>query len=57
MKLTPLFSTTLVASTALVLTGTINKQPLLRTIGEITALGVISQKIIKKQQKINVKNQ
>lgn len=57
MKLTPLFSTTLVASTALVLTGTINKQPLLRTIGEITALGAISQKIIKKQQKINVKNQ
>ena len=57
MKRTQLFPIALAASTACILIGTINKQPLFRTLGEITVLGAISRDIIIKQQRLNVNNQ
>ncbi len=57
MKLTQAFPITIVVSVACILTGTISKQPLLRRLGEIVALGAISRKIVVKQQQLDVNNQ
>jgi len=46
MKRTQLFPITMVVSLACILTGTTSKQPLLRVLGEITALGAISREIL-----------
>lgn len=57
MKFTQVFPITVVASTVCLLTGTISKQPLLRGLGEIAALGAISRKIIVKQHQLDANNQ
>jgi len=57
MKLTPGFPTIVITSITCILTGTISRQPLLRGLGEIAALGAISRKIIVKQHEIDANNQ
>ncbi len=57
MKFPQAFPITIIASTVCLLTGTVGKQALLRELGEISALGVISRKIIVKQQQLNADNQ
>ncbi|KAB8331155.1 NYN domain-containing protein [Scytonema tolypothrichoides VB-61278] len=57
MKLTQLFPITLVLSMGCILTGTTSKQPLLRVLGEITALGAISREILVKQHQLDANNQ
>ncbi|MBR8839632.1 MAG: NYN domain-containing protein [Stigonema ocellatum SAG 48.90 = DSM 106950] len=57
MKLTQGFSITIVSSMVCILTGTISKQPLLRGLGEIAALGAICRKITVKQHELDANNQ
>ena len=57
MKYPQVFPITIVASTVCLLTGTVSKQPLLRGLGEIAAVGAISRKMIVKQQQLNANNQ
>ncbi|GAA6622090.1 NYN domain-containing protein [Scytonema sp. NUACC26] len=57
MKPTQVFPIAMAASIACILTGSISKQPLLRGLGEIAALGVISIKIIVNQSQSDVNNQ
>ena len=57
MKVVQEFPIVLVTSTVCILTGTISKQPLVRGLGEIAVLGVISRKIIVKQQQLYATNQ
>jgi uncharacterized LabA/DUF88 family protein len=57
MNFTQSFPITIVASTVCLMTGTVSKQPLLRELGEIAALGAISRKMIVKQQQLNANNQ
>ncbi|WP_017315167.1 LabA-like NYN domain-containing protein [Mastigocladopsis repens] len=57
MKRTQLFPITMVVSLACILTGTTSRQPLLRVLGEIAALGAISREILVKQHKLDANNQ
>ncbi|NMG07213.1 NYN domain-containing protein [Brasilonema sp. UFV-L1] len=57
MKLTQLFPITLVLSMGCILTGTTSKQPLLRVLGEITALGAISREMLVKQHQLDANHQ
>ncbi|MUG97230.1 NYN domain-containing protein [Scytonema sp. UIC 10036] len=57
MKLTQAFPIAMAASMACILTGTISKQPLLRGLGEIAALGAISRKILANQSQLDENNQ
>lgn len=57
MNFTQAFPITIVASTMCLLTGTVSKQPLLRGLGEIAALGAVSRKMIVKQQELDASNQ
>ena len=57
MKITQTLPITIAASTLCILIGTISKQPLLRRLGEVTALGTISTKVITKQQRLDASQQ
>ncbi|MEC4817336.1 MAG: NYN domain-containing protein [Scytonema sp. PMC 1069.18] len=57
MKLTQAFPIAMAASMACVVTGTISKKPILRGLGEIAALGVISRKILVNQSQADANNQ
>lgn len=57
MKFIQAFPITIVVSTLCILTGTVSKQPLLRGLGEITALVAISRKITVKQHHSDANNQ
>ncbi|KYC40405.1 hypothetical protein WA1_26705 [Scytonema hofmannii PCC 7110] len=57
MKLAQVFPIAMAASMVCILTGTISKQPLLRGLGEIAALGAISRKVLVNQSQSDANNQ